>query len=113
MSSGTAPSRSWVRLHVHTPASNCYKGDRDDAEYLAILPRRYREKDIRVVAITDHNTIRGYTKLMAIRDDLDRGKQVVAALVNKYPQTKGELDSFDAELNLFDELLLIPGLRLT
>jgi len=98
-------------LHVHTPASSCYKGDRDDSEYLAIL-RRYREKDIRVVAITDHNTIRGYTKLMAIRDDLDRGKQVVAGLVNKYPQTKGELDSIDAELNLFDELLLIPGVEI-
>lgn len=98
-------------FHVHTPASSCYKGNRDETEYLAIL-QRYHDKDVRVVAITDHNTLLGYKALMAIREDLDRRKQIVAELVQKYPDTREELDAIDAQLGLFKELLIIPGVEI-
>ncbi|HHV36008.1 MAG TPA: hypothetical protein GXX59_10645, partial [Syntrophomonadaceae bacterium] len=54
-----------VDFHVHTPSSTCYKGEKTDDEYLEIL-RRYSEKEVRVIAITDHNSIRGYKKILEI-----------------------------------------------
>ncbi len=61
MSSSDGVSRIKVDLHVHTPASRDFNSEplsADDA-YIEILDEAKRE-DIRVVAITDHNTFKGY-----------------------------------------------------
>lgn len=58
-----------VDLHIHTPASICYKGKKDDEEYLRIL-RTAKKKDLRVIAITDHNSILGYNSLLRLKTKL-------------------------------------------
>jgi predicted metal-dependent phosphoesterase TrpH len=58
-----------VDLHVHTPASSCYKGPRTDDEYLNIL-KRYSEKGVRIIAVTDHNTLKGYKRYIEIKNRL-------------------------------------------
>ena len=63
-----------IDLHIHTPASRCYKGAKDDDEYLKILENAIRQ-ELKVIAITDHNTIEGYTKLQTIKDDLLKNKK--------------------------------------
>lgn len=54
-------------LHIHTPASECYKMscDNEEEEYVKIL-NKVLENDIRIIAITDHNTFDGYFKLYNI-----------------------------------------------
>ena len=43
-------------LHVHTPESNCWRGPRDD-NVLEQMFAAFKEHEIEVVAITDHNTV--------------------------------------------------------
>lgn len=57
-------------LHIHTPASKCYKQIQKNriAEYEKILSE-CKDNDIRIIAITDHNSVRGYYELMNIIKD--------------------------------------------
>lgn len=43
-------------LHIHTPASRCWKGKRD-SDALDLLLGRMKDQGIEVVAITDHNSV--------------------------------------------------------
>lgn len=54
-------------LHIHTPASKCYKKTYKDEEeeYVKIVDKAL-ENDIKIIAITDHNTFDGYFKLCKI-----------------------------------------------
>ena len=54
-------------LHIHTPASKCYAGEKCDEQYIQILKSAV-EKQLGIIAITDHNTISGYTHLLEIRE---------------------------------------------
>jgi predicted metal-dependent phosphoesterase TrpH len=42
-------------LHIHTPASSCYEGAKEDDEYIKILEAAL-EKQLDIIAITDHNS---------------------------------------------------------
>lgn len=97
-------------LHVHTPASYCYKGPKEDAEYIEIL-RRYSLKNIKVIAITDHNTLIGYKKLMSIKKELVNKLQYLEELCYKFPDLKGEYDIIKSELDLFNNILILPGIE--
>lgn len=46
-----------VDLHIHTPESEDYKGDKSDSEYIRIL-REAHQKGLRIIAIGDHNTFK-------------------------------------------------------
>jgi len=52
-------------LHIHTPASKCYKKrlSSNEEEYIKILDEAY-ESGISVIAITDHNTVKGYYEML-------------------------------------------------
>lgn len=54
-------------LHIHTPASECYKMscDNEEDEYVKILDK-VMESNIKIIAITDHNTFDGYFKIYSI-----------------------------------------------
>ena len=99
-----------VDLHIHTPASSCYKGPRTDDEYLAIL-RRCITNDIKIIAITDHNTIKGYRKLIGIQKELKNKLKLLVDLVEKYPDLKREHLEVKCNLELFDKLLILPGIE--
>lgn len=61
-----------IDLHVHTPASNDYRGRKDDSEYLALIKRvsevggrksfRTRKSQISCICFTDHNSVEGFRK---------------------------------------------------
>jgi len=63
-------------LHVHTPASKCYSGENTDEQYVGIL-RKAIEENIDVLAITDHNTISGYKRLLEIYGKLNTEKNTL------------------------------------
>jgi predicted metal-dependent phosphoesterase TrpH len=52
-------------LHIHTPASRCYKKTckSNEQEYVKILDEAL-ERGIRIIAITDHNTVKGYYEML-------------------------------------------------
>ena len=56
-----------VDLHVHTPASKCYNGDKSENGYWEII-RSAVNNNVRMIAITDHNTLSGYEKLIELRE---------------------------------------------
>ncbi|HHV95273.1 MAG TPA: hypothetical protein GXX37_02170 [Clostridiaceae bacterium] len=99
-----------VDFHVHTPASQCYKGSKTDSEYIEIL-RRYVEKEVKVIAITDHNTLKGYRKLKEIEKEYINKLKYLSELSEKYPVIKTEYEQVKSKLELFSKLLILPGIE--
>ena len=55
-------------LHVHSPASKCYVkeiGQSDDEAFEGIV-KSFLESELNIIAITDHNTCEGYSKIRTI-----------------------------------------------
>lgn len=98
-----------VDLHIHTPASKgCYKGKKEDEEYFRILETA-KSKNIRVIAITDHNTIQGYKSIIRLKDEL----QLKFDTINSVPGNEDSIaiGEIRAKLALFDDLLILPGVE--
>ena len=98
-----------VDLHIHTPASSCYKGKKNDDEYLRIL-RKARIKGLRIIAITDHNSIEGYKTLLKIRDRMTSEKRSLSAITDS-EQAKSRLKLIERNLELFNSILVLPGIE--
>ncbi|WP_319404379.1 RNA-binding domain-containing protein [uncultured Anaeromusa sp.] len=106
-----------VDLHVHTPASGCYKGMKNDDEYHEII-RKYVEKDIKIIAITDHNSIKGYKKICLLKKDIENKIKIFNELVNKHSELTGELGIVTSELEelkekneVFKKITILPGVE--
>lgn len=99
-----------VDLHVHTPASSCYKGEKIDKEYLEIL-KRYAEKDIKIIAITDHNTLKGYKKILSIKEELYNKKKVLEEYKDEVPDLQKKFDEINDDIDLFEKVMLLPGVE--
>ena len=71
-------------LHIHTPGSKDYiwryDKSKEEMEYIEFL-NRFIESDLDAIAITDHNTIKGYKKILNIIQDKTELKE---KLKNKY-----------------------------
>lgn len=52
-----------AELHIHTPASKCYKGSKNSDEYIKIIDRA-NDLGLKIIAITDHNSIEGYKTII-------------------------------------------------
>ena len=97
--------RQWYKadLHVHSPASNDYEDPQ--ASYLDWL-RTAAEKDLDIIALTDHNTVAGIDK---IRREIE--------WLTRLEQDKRLTDAEQARLNEWRELservLVLPGFEFT
>lgn len=100
-----------VDLHVHTPASNCYKRNCEniEEEYISLI-KMYVEKGVKVIAITDHNTVKGYKEI----------KRIEGEIVNrvKYWRELGDIELLHEKLEeeenkaeLFSRILILPGVE--
>jgi hypothetical protein len=98
-----------VDLHIHTPSSNCYTGKRNDDEYLNILMTA-KKNDLDVIAITDHNTIAGYKKILQIKDDLIEEK-INCEKARKTKQNKLRLKSITQKLSYYEGIMILPGIE--
>jgi hypothetical protein len=97
-----------IDLHIHSPSSSCYKGRKDDDEYLNIL-RHAKSKKLNIISITDHNSIEGYKKFLQIKDHL------IAQRININTTHSTEMNQqiklVDEKLSLFDDILILPGVE--
>ena len=97
-----------VDLHVHTPASKCYKGVKDEEGYWQILKSAV-ENGVRMIAITDHNTIEGYETLMRLKDSALQEYR----FAQKYSVSEQESIIIQEHKNLFDQVAIILGVEIT
>jgi histidinol phosphatase-like PHP family hydrolase len=90
-------------LHIHTPASADFQ--EKGASYLDIL-HRAEMRSLDIVAFTDHNTIGGYSAMMAEIEQL----AYLARLGRVKPDEKHRLQEYR---RLLDKTLLLPGFEFT
>lgn len=101
-----------VDLHVHTPFSNCYcvNGHTDvDDEYIELL-ELYVEKNIKVIAITDHNSIGGYKHLMKMKKEA-QDKVKLLEEFSHVEEIKKKIERENYKLKLFNKICIFPGIE--
>ncbi len=92
-----------IDLHLHTPASSDYQ--QPDISMLDIL-KKADEKNLDVIAITDHNTIAGYRKM----EDEISNLATLLQLNRILPHEKLKLDEYK---RLKSKILVLPGFEFT
>lgn len=99
-------------LHIHTPASKCYKGSKNDEEYFDIL-RSAHKQNLDIIAFTDHNSLAGYQRLLELKEDLVNKKKYLSEYENSISQIGNVLRECDEKLALFNDIFIIPGVEIT
>ena len=90
-------------LHVHTPASTDYQ--QPQVRFLDIL-RQADQREIDILAFTDHNSVRGYADLWREIEDLE----LLEYLNRLQPDETERLAEYRS---LLDRILLLPGFEFT
>jgi len=98
-----------IDLHIHTPASSCYKGEKDDNEYLKIL-RKAKSQNLKIISLTDHNSIEGYKSILKIKERLITEKDSLSSITDS-EQANVRLKQVDSDLEIFDNILILPGVE--
>ena len=97
-----------VDLHVHTPSSQCYKGDKTENGYWQVL-RCAVENEVRVIAITDHNSIEGYEKLIELKEKT----LMEYDIVKKYDISEDQKKDLYEKVRLFESVTILLGVEIT
>ena len=97
-----------VDLHVHTPASSCYTGDKSENGYWEIL-RSAIKNNVKLIAITDHNTLAGYEKLVELRDKTYQEY----SFIQKYTIPAEEKEALEEKVDLLNNVSIIMGVEIT
>ncbi len=102
-----------IDLHIHTPSSVCYQEDSDaDDIYYRIIETACENK-LEIIAITDHNTLAGYERIVSLKEKLKSEFEIL----RKYNVNSFEMTSLLTEMELkiknFENLLILPGVEVT
>ncbi len=92
-----------IDFHNHTPASTDYQ--QPEVKMIEIL-QRAEARGLDIIAITDHNTVAGYRKMM----EEIRQLNLLKGLNRLMPEEKRQLDEYD---RLFAKMLVLPGFEFT
>jgi hypothetical protein len=92
-----------VDLHIHTPASTDYQ--QPGVTTLDIL-RRAAERELDIIAMTDHNSVRGYAELWREIEDLE----MLEYLGRMEPAEAERLAEYR---RLLSRMLVLPGIEFT
>ncbi len=96
-------------FHIHTPASHCFicSSENNEEEYLSLL-KSARHENLDIIAITDHNTIEGYSEIIKIKEKYRQHYETITRFNLTGEQVK-EINDINI---LFSELLILPGIEL-
>lgn len=92
-----------IDLHLHTPASSDYQ--QRETTMLEVL-RKAEEKNLDVIAITDHNTISGFKQMEEEINNLE----TLLKLNRILPHEKSKLEEYQ---RLKNKILVLPGFEFT
>lgn len=97
--------RTWrqIDLHIHTPASSDFL--EPEVSYLDILEVA-AQKDLDIIAFTDHNTVAGYRTMIEEIEDLE----MLERLGRLQPKEEQRLKKYR---HLMDQVLVLPGFEFT
>lgn len=97
--------RQWRRmdLHLHTPASADYK--QPNVTYLDFL-RKAEEKNLDMIAVTDHNTVIGYARYLEEVESLE----LLERLKRLRDDERKRLNEYR---RLREKILILPGFEFT
>lgn len=98
-----------AELHIHTPASKCYKGCKDSNEYTKIIERAY-ELGLNIIAITDHNSIEGYKTIIQQKVNILNEIKVLENIQDSN-EAKQRLKTLEKQAKVFNEILILPGVE--
>ena len=101
-----------IDLHIHTPASKCYLDEKTDETYINIL-REAVNKKLSIIAITDHNTISGYKRLLEIKEELSKEKKILSEYQNDTNIIKQRIEDINEILDLYKRIWILPGVEIT
>jgi hypothetical protein len=90
-------------LHIHTPASSDYQ--QPEIKYLDIL-QRAENRGLDIIALTDHNTVAGYRKIL---DEIQQ-LELLESLNRILPE---ELNRLREYRRLLDKILVLPAFEFT
>lgn len=96
---------TWRRidLHIHTPASTDYQ---DQSIRILDILRRAEERGLDIIALTDHNSVRGYADFWREIEDLE----LLEFLGRLQPQETERLTEYR---RLLQTILVLPGFEFT
>jgi hypothetical protein len=96
---------TWRRidLHIHTPASTDYQ---DPSIGILDILRRAEERGLDIVALTDHNSVRGYADFWREIEDLE----LLEFLGRLQPKEAERLNEYR---RLLQTILVLPGFEFT
>jgi hypothetical protein len=98
-------AKQWrtMDLHMHTPASIDYQ--QSGVTYLEIL-QRAEERNLDIIAFTDHNTIAGYRQM---KGEIER-LEFLEGSGRLLAEEQTQLDEYR---RLFEKILILPGFEFT
>jgi len=102
-----------IDLHIHTPSSNCYKEDSDSDDIYCKIIETACENKLEIIAITDHNTLAGYDRILQLKDKLKAEYEILKKYnINSFEMTS-LLTEMELKINNFENLLILPGVEVT
>lgn len=120
MEKGIAMERDFdTDFHIHTPASKCYCLNREveeDSSYKDLISKVH-SSGVKIAFVTDHNTIKGYRKILDIRAQIIQEIAFFEKMFEKIGDIpdKGriEYDELIRLSTIFDEVSFFPGIEFT
>jgi len=99
------PSNQWrtMDLHIHTPASSDFQ--QPEISYLELI-QRAEQRNLDIIAFTDHNTIAGYRSMQNEIEQLE----LLEKLNRLLPDEKNRLLEYR---RLLKKILVLPGIEFT
>lgn len=90
-------------IHIHTPASSDFQ--QPEVTMLDIL-QRAENRGLDIIAITDHNTVAGYRKMV---DEIEQ-LELLERLNRLMPEERNKLNEYR---RIMDKMLVLPGIEFT
>jgi hypothetical protein len=107
-----------IDFHIHSPASSCYhsNGKSEEEAYIDLL-LKIAESDLQIAFITDHNTIKGYRKLIKIIEDNTNKYNFVLKMIGSIDyvpeEIMQELREAEKIQRASEKVILFPGIEFT
>lgn len=98
-----APQWRTMDIHIHTPASSDYQ--QPEVTMLDIL-QRAENRALDIIAITDHNTVAGYRKMV---DEIEQ-LELLERLNRLMPEERSKLNEYR---RIMEKILVLPGIEFT
>ncbi|MBU3104409.1 hypothetical protein [Clostridium gasigenes] len=97
-----------VDLHVHTPSSSDFKGEKNESNYLDII-RLAKEEKVDIIAIADHFSVKGFIEI----DRLKEQNKSLSSLLQKTEIYNDQAisDKIGETRELFESVHILMGIE--